>query len=122
MTTKPKRVMPVKTAPLDFTEDGYPGFTAQMRTNAPFSLVRKTYETKDEEEAREGYLKLFPGWDFVDDDGKPIPHTVEGFDEIPADLLRVMLHRRVEAVKEAVMPGPLGDSSSKAPSSTEPGP
>ena len=110
-----KRKMPVKTVTLDFGKDGYEGFTAETRTNSPVGLIRQYIEMSadgTEDEARTLLLKLFPSWDFVDDDGKPIPHTAEGFDFMPPDLVRAMQRRRAEALQQAAMPGPLGSDSS----------
>jgi len=110
-----KRKMPVKTVTLDFSEDGYEGFTAETRTNSPVGLIRQYIEMgadASEDEARTLLLKLFPSWDFVDDDGKPIPHAAEGFDFIPPDLVTAMQRRRAEALKQAAMPGPLESESS----------
>jgi len=114
-----KRKMPVKTVTLDFTEDGYPGFTAEARINLPMGLHRRYFEMtteSDEAEVRALLLKLFPSWDFVDDDGGAIPHTAEGFDLIPPDLLGAMQRRRAPALREALMPAPLENSSSSAES------
>lgn len=106
------RKMPVKIAVLDFTEDGYPGFTCKRRLNATLGMLRRLSEAESEDGAREGWLHLFPEWDFVDEEGAPIPHTPEGFDAIPQDLWQAMVRRGMEAVKEAAMPSPLNGSSS----------
>ena len=91
-----RRTMPVKTVTLDFTEDGYPGFTCKRRLNLPYGLVRRSLEPGSEEESRQVLLEVFPEWDFVDEDGEPIPHTVEAFDLLPEELVRAMV-TRVEA-------------------------
>src|SRR3989304_3664180 len=98
-----KRTMPVKTVTLDFADDGYPDFHAQARTNSPPRLMNRYLELirggdiGGEEEARGILLELFPGWDFADGGGKAIPHTVDAFEEIPADLVLAMMRRRTEA-------------------------
>lgn len=112
---KPKRFMPVKTITLDFTDDGYPDFHAERRVNAPIGLMRRYFDVSGEmpeEEGRQILLELFPSWDFVDDIGKAIPHTVEGFDAIPADLIGAMHRRGFEALRNGAMPDPLDESSS----------
>lgn len=106
------RRMPRKTATLDFTEDGYEGFTCKRWINPPMGLVRRLRESEDEDTARGLWLEIFPDWDFVDDKGKAIPHTVEGFELIPDELFTAMVSRGVAAVKEAALPRNLNGNSS----------
>ena len=113
----PKRTMPLKTTTLDLSDDGYDGFHVETRLNTPPRLLRRYVGLlqgglDSEDEARAILLEMFPSWDFVDDVGRAIPHTVKGFEEIPADLVGAMLRRRTEALREAAMPAPLGSDSS----------
>jgi hypothetical protein len=110
------RKMPRRTTVIDFTEDGYPDFHATRWVNAPMRAERAPFEATEEAASREAHLELWPEWDFVDYDGDAIPHTPEGFDEIPAGLFGAMVRRGMEAVREAGMPAPLS-----APSSPEGG-
>jgi hypothetical protein len=98
---------------LDFTDVGYPGFTCARRLNLPLGTHRRGLEAQNEEESRAFYLEVFPSWDFVDEDGEPIP--VEAFDLLPLDLWKAMQKRGLEAVKEAALPTPLDESSSGKP-------
>lgn len=121
-----KQKMPVKTAPMELAEDGYPGFVAHVRTNLASGYIRTLPDLLTNglkpKEAAEIFLKLFPSWDgFVDDDGKIIPHTAAGLDAMPQDLMEAMWSRRSAAIKEAVMPSPLGTGSSEQPSEDEKG-
>lgn len=106
------RKMPVKAAILDFTEDGYVGFTCKRWLNPTIGALRHLREATKEEESRDGWLALFPEWDFVDEVGNAIPHTPEGFDMIPDELFAAMVRRGMEAVKEAALPRNLNGSSS----------
>ena len=118
-STNGTRRMPVKTARLDFTEDGYPDFHADRRLNLPIRINRRLNEVAagaDEGEFRALLLEVYPWWDFVDEEGGEIPHTVDGFDALPDDLLTAMLRRGQDAMREAVMPSPLEDTSSPDPS------
>lgn len=120
-----KRRMPVKTAPMDLGDDGYKGFVAQVRTNLPSGYIRSLPDLikngMKEKDADEIFLKLFPSWEgFVDDDGKPIPHTSEGLASLPQDLMTAMWRRRPEVIQEVVMPAPLEPSSSDESSEDEP--
>ena len=114
-----KRKMPVKTATLDFADDGYPDFHCETWTNLPVTYIRR-YNTlnaeSDEQEANELFLRMFPSWDFVDFDGKAIPHTAKGAEMIPVDLGGAMMKRRAEALQNGAMPGPLESESSEPPS------
>ncbi len=126
-----KRKMPVRTVDVDFAKDGYPDFQAKRRTNAAIGKVRRYMElvfqtrpdteiTDDmEREVREIMLDLFPEWQFFDDNGRPIPHTIEGFDELPTELVLLMHMRGVEAIRNKVMPAPLGSSSLTEPGDRE---
>jgi len=131
MVTKAKRPavdnghglkMPVKVVRLSFDEDGYEGFLCDRRTNLPIGTNRQLAEAADgsEEAVYRGLLlQVYPWWNFADEDGEPIPHSVEGFDFIPDDLLIAMFRRGAEALREAVMPVPLGTGSSDAHSESE---
>lgn len=117
-----KRKMPIKTAELDLGGDGYGGFTCTTRLNVPMGVVRRFFaasgsaDDKSEAQAREDFLAMFPGWDFVDDGGKAIPHTVEGVDRLPDEMLIIMLRLRGEKQRNGAMPAPLEKSSSDVPS------
>lgn len=114
-----KRKMPVKTAKLDFADDGYEGFHCQTWLNIPIADIRRyseVSEDSDKDEANDLFLNLFPSWDFVDFDGKSIPHTSEGADLIPPDLGLAMMKRRTEVMRNGAMPAPLEKSSSDVPS------
>jgi len=104
-----------KTGTLKFDDDGYPGFECEIWLNPPVRLVNQFHSTEQsEEESRKLALQFFPSWNFVDAEGKAIPHTVEGCDEIPQDLMYAMVTRRLVAVSEAARPN-LGMRSSRPP-------
>ena len=112
-----KRKMPVKTATLDFADDGYPDFHCATWMNISVEYSRRySALTEDAEEGDELSLMLFPSWDFVDFDGKVIPHTAKGAEMIPVDLGGAMMRRRAEALQNGAMPGPLESESSEPPS------
>ena len=114
--------MPLKTVRLSFDEDGYVDFLCDRRTNLPIGVNRQLADAAkggDEMTYRGLLLQVFPWWNFGDEGGEPIPHTAEGFDCIPDDLLEAMFRRGAEALREAVMPAPLGTGSSDAHSESE---
>ena len=114
-----KRKMPVRTATLNFSDDGYPDFHCETWMNIPIAYTRRYSALTKDSDAKEGdalLLKLFPSWDFVDFDGKVIPHTAKGTEMIPVDLGAAMMKRRAEALQNGAMPGPLESESSEPPS------
>src|SRR3990167_10646507 len=103
--------MPVKVVRLRFDDDGYPSFECDRRLNLPIGVNRELAEAandSDERRYRALLLQVFPWWNFADTEGAAIPHTVEGFDLVPDDLLMAMMRRGAEALRGAVMPAPLG--------------
>lgn len=117
-----KRKMPVRTATLDFTADGYEDFHCETWLNVPTAIIRR-YAAVDgvtgEEEGDELFLQLFPSWDFVDFNGKVIPHTSEGVEKIPRELGSLMMRHRGKALQNGAMPDPLEGASSDEPSEGE---
>jgi hypothetical protein len=118
---KPARKMPKKLVTLDFSEDGYEGFTCETWVDPPISFTRRmrdwaTLDEKDGKEAEQIFFHLFPSWDFSDYDGNPIPHTTKGMESIQDGLTTAMWKRRAKAIQNGVMPDPLEESSSNTPS------
>ena len=120
MSNAVPRRMPIRTVELDFTGDDYPGFHATARLNIPL-WVGDELKSGDEERARVAFLAMFPKWDFVDEDGKEIPHTLGGIATIPQDLSEAMYGRRAEAMlgKAKLDPKAGGNSPPTSPSEPE---
>ncbi len=119
-----KRKMPQRTATLDFADDGYPDFHCETWANISVTYIRRYAALTPKSNAKEGdalFLMMYPSWDFVDFDGKPIPHTAKGIEMIPVDLGAAMQRRRAEALQNGAMPGPLETGSSELPSEGEQG-
>jgi hypothetical protein len=115
----PIRKMPLKTVELDFAEDGYPGFHATGRLNVPIR-VGDDFRSGDEERARKASLIIFPNWDFVDEEGEEIPHTVDGIGLIPQELFMAMMSRWSDALAGKTAIPPKADASSSPTSPSEP--
>jgi hypothetical protein len=115
----PIRRIPLKTVELDFSDDGYPGFTATARLNVPVRLYDE-FQAGDEKRTRAAVLVAFPEWDFVDDDGEKIPHTIEGIGLIPLDLYAAMITQWAEALAGKTAIPPKADDSSSPASPSEP--
>jgi hypothetical protein len=104
--------MPIKTAELDFSEDGYPGFKAVARINAPLRAVIDL-QSGELERMRPAILATYVSWDFVDEEGEAIPYGSETVEKLPVDLITAMVSRWSDALSgKIVIPKATGDSSS----------
>ena len=95
-----KARMPVKTRTV-FLEGDYAGFSATIRTNAPFGLFLTLSELQAGDDNLAGVrafgelIRLLPqlvlAWDVCDEDGNPIPCDADGFRRVPAELLMALV-------------------------------
>jgi hypothetical protein len=107
------RRMPVRTRVVELEGD-YAGWRATVRTNAPFANFLKLASlgnTDDGAAVLSGLAEIYGllprlvlDWNFVDEDGEPLPCNREGFAQLPADLMVLL----VSAVNGA------GDDAPKA--------
>lgn len=107
----------IKLKRLEFREYGYPGYEADTRINCPLRVGKAWQEalrSGNEALSRAAVLEMYPWWNFIDDTGAPIPHTVKGFDLMPDDLLTAMLKERQKALAGETQ-NPLGPTSSAGP-------
>ncbi len=95
----PPRRMPIKTRVVELDGD-YAGWRATVRTNAPFANFLRLSQLSGEDNAAtvkalgEVYAmlpKLVHGWNFVDEDGEPLPCNAEGFAQLPTDLVLALV-------------------------------
>jgi len=93
------RRMPIKTATVDLGGE-YAGWTATVRTNAPFSnfLALTRLNADDGQAALRALGEIYDllpalvlAWNFVDEDGRPLPCDREGFAHLPADLMVALI-------------------------------
>lgn len=92
--------MPVKTRTV-FLDGDYAGFSATIRTNAPFGLFLTISELQAGEDSLGGVRafgelirilpKLVIAWDVCDEDGVAIPCDERGFRAVPAELLMALI-------------------------------
>jgi hypothetical protein len=95
-----KAKMPVKTRVVHLDGD-YAGFSATIRTNAPFGLFLTLSELQAGEDSMAGVrafgelIRLLPqlvlSWDVCDEDGHAIPCDEGGFRRVPAELLMALV-------------------------------
>jgi hypothetical protein len=98
---QPRRKMPIKTREIAIEEEGYEGWHATVRTNAPLGIFLKFGKLAgvSNEEALAimdemiGALpQLVTAWDFVDTEGNDLPITAEGFGQLPKELLFALVN------------------------------
>lgn len=93
----PGRVrMPVKTRTV-YLDGDYAGFSAVVRTNAPFGIFLAMSEMQAGGDEMAGVrafgelIRLLPqlvlSWDVCDEEGQPIPCDADGMRRVPAELL-----------------------------------
>jgi hypothetical protein len=95
-----KARMPVKTRTVHLDGD-YAGFSATIRTNAPFGLFLTLSELQAGDDNLAGVrafgelIRLLPqlvlAWDVCDEEGNPIPCDAQGFRQVPAELLMALV-------------------------------
>lgn len=96
-----ERRMPIRTVNVGFDDAGYTGFTAKARINPPIS-VALAFQSEDVNQVLATIRICYPEWDFVDEQGEPIPHDEAGTAMIPPDLLRAMILRWASELEKAV--------------------
>lgn len=92
--------MPVKTRTV-YLDGDYAGFSATIRTNAPFGLFLTLSELQAGDDNLAGVrafgelIRLLPqlvlAWDVCDEDGNAIPCDAQGFRRVPAELLMALV-------------------------------
>lgn len=112
------RPMPIKTARLEFDEDGYPEWYAVTRTNVRGSVM-DDYRSGDQERWWNAISQIVQEWNFCDENGEPIPLPKNGTTsvELPEDLLGALLRRFREAFNVQAAP-PKEPSANSTPTST----
>lgn len=91
MSLPKAQAAPRKTEVVSFDYCGYPGFKGVVWVSAPLRLADEIFTTQEEMVAREVLLKLYPEWNFVDEEGNDIEHTLEGMNNLPSELVTQML-------------------------------
>jgi hypothetical protein len=94
------RRMPIKTKTVDVGGD-YAGWTATIRTNAPFSTFISMARLADGDgqapiralaELYDILPRVVIAWNFVDEEGEPLPCDREGFAHLPAELIMALVN------------------------------
>jgi hypothetical protein len=94
MAEAEKRRMPVRTSDIEM-DAPYDGWEATVRINMPVKEYDRMFDPETRYEAMgEAIIR----WNFVDDDGDPIPPNADGVQELGFDLLRMLLEKIDKAV------------------------
>lgn len=80
----------------------YDGWQVTFRTNPPWSVLTAP-EQQDPARLPQWLAQLIVEWDFVDEDGRPLPPTADGIAQLPAVLMAALTDawRRVCEVPKA---------------------
>lgn len=89
------RRMPVRTVRVELEGD-YADFSLTMRANPPLRTFTDMQSNADFAVLRETVRSLIVDWDFVDDQGQPIP--VGDLDAVSIDLFGMIITRYLETI------------------------
>jgi len=107
---------PKKLARITFDDLGYTGWWCDGWLNPPLTIAKQWDESmaEGEDETRRMALVIFPGWNFVTQEGGPVARTVEGFDDVPQEVFYRMLRGRIVTISRAAQ-NPFEATSSPPP-------
>ena len=96
------RRTPLKGTWLEFDDIGYPYWKAWVWLNFPNNYWVDWRSNDQSEEAEErrvhALLSIVGKWEFYDEDEQLIPHTREGINQLPSDVLESMAEKLVKVV------------------------
>lgn len=93
-----ERRMPIKTAVVRLDGD-YEGWEATIRTNAPIYLFQREIASGDADRVAAALSRIILLWNFVDDEGEPLPLEAASIGLLGADLLQMLAEKLGEAVR-----------------------
>lgn len=92
------RRMPVRTITVALQGD-YEGFTVTMRSNPPLRTFTEIQSNADFESLRKIVATLVIDWNFVDEEGQPIP--TGDFDSISIELFGLIIQQYLSTIVSA---------------------
>lgn len=117
---KTPQAMPRNYAIIEFDDVGFPDFQCEAWTSAPVYMTEKLKTSQDETELRELMLDLFPSWNFVDLNGAPIEHSIEGMNHFATPLIGAMIMKYLYIISEQGIPESFRKASSAISSTVKP--
>lgn len=93
--------MPVKVKEIELDGE-WEGWRLTVRRNAPLDVVLRLQGLASDEGSLGGLIATLPDiivrWNFVDEDGLPLPLTAEGCRQLPLDLFRAVMEAFGEVI------------------------
>lgn len=93
--------MPIKTKEIELTGE-WQGWCLTVRRNAPLDVVLRLQGLASDEGSLAGLIATLPDiivrWNFVDEDGAPLPLTAEGCRQLPLNLFRAVMEAFGEVI------------------------
>jgi hypothetical protein len=96
-----KRRMPVKVTQIKLSGD-YEGWEAEVRSNPPMRVFESLLSGKIET-IRDALIAVVKSWNFVDEEGEPLPLSADGLMGMPLDLTLALVKACSDAI--SVTPG-----------------
>jgi hypothetical protein len=117
---------PKKYTTIAFDDMGYEGWEALVWYNAPTRYYAEMFDIRDNpEKAINRILDVVVEWNFIDEDGEPVPHDLDGLNSgaLPTEILQEMVLRARNAANEyrGLDPRIAGRSSPTSPGDSSPG-
>jgi hypothetical protein len=100
----PPRRQPIRTARLTFDDvaDGlYAGWEATVRLNPTTRQLRAWQQAEGVEANLDTFARFVVAWNFVGEDGEPIPINGDGLQDVPDDLFSALIRGYLEAFNAA---------------------
>jgi hypothetical protein len=117
----PARVLPIRSATLHFDDvaDGlYAGWEATMRLNPTTRQLRAWQQAEGVEANLDTFARFVVAWNFVGEDGEPIPISGDGLQDVPDDLFSALIRGYLEAFNAASAISPKAEPPSGTTSKT----
>jgi hypothetical protein len=102
--------LPERTAILELTDTAFAGAEIKVRASVPLRMV-KSMKNLDLDAALSAFAEYgLISWNLADAEGKPLPATVDGINELDPGILRAIIEGWAQAISGEV-PLPLGPRS-----------
>jgi hypothetical protein len=97
----PRRRMPIERAELTIDLPGYEDWRVTVRLNPSWRLLeddlRRALAAGDTARFAKALTRIILDWNFVDEEGEPLPVSEEGVSALPDDLLAALVQAYFQA-------------------------